>query len=143
PNPLPMGEGVFKKLNRSSLEPPEFLVARLLAEGAALAQRVGLLLQQRHRLLVERAQAGDLGDDVVGEEARFERPAAGLLDLFRQQSEWLGAELARLGLHRMGGKDERGGVLAVGRLLDTSDGFLAVLAEIAEDAHEIRPEFGA
>ena len=59
---------------------------------------------------VERPQPRDLGDDVVGEEVQFERAAAGELDLLGQIGERLGAELARLGFHRMGGQHDRGGV---------------------------------
>ena len=69
--------------------------------------------------------------------------AAGLLDLLGERGDRLGAELARLGLQRVRGQDERGGVAAVHRLLDLLDRFLAVLAEIGEDAHEARPELGA
>src|SRR3546814_18048218 len=39
--------------------------------------------------------------------------------------------------------DEGGGVLSVHRILDPGDRFVAVLAEIAENAHETRPELSA
>ena len=74
---------------------------------------------------------------------RLDRAPAGFLDFLGKRRDRLGAELAGLGLQRVGGQDEAGGVLAMHRLLDLGDRFLAILAEIAEDAHEARPELGA
>ena len=58
-----------------------------------------------------------------GKKPRLDRAAAGLLDLLGERGDRLGAELARLGLQRMGGQDEGGGVAAVHRLLDPATAF--------------------
>src|SRR4051812_1838920 len=105
-----------RQLNSAASDPPELLVAGLLAHAdPALRERVGLLLEQSDGPGVERPKPGDLGDDLVGEEMRFERAPAGLLDLLGKVGERVGAELAGLGLHRVGGEDDRGDVAGGGR----------------------------
>src|SRR3712207_7463958 len=66
---------------RRRLEPPELLVGRASARGgAADGERVSLVLELRHRLLVERAKLRHVGQDFVGKEPRFDAPARGELD---------------------------------------------------------------
>jgi len=43
--------------------------------GAALLERIGLALEQLHRLRVERAKARRLGDEIVGRDPHLDRSA--------------------------------------------------------------------
>src|SRR5205085_12580252 len=91
----------------------------------------------------ERAELRDLRQDIVGEEAALDRAPAGIFDFFGQRRHRLRAELAGLGLQRMGRQDQAGGVLAVHRVLDPAERLFAILTKIAEDAHEARPQLRA
>src|SRR3546814_10806279 len=65
------------------------------------------------------------------------------LDAFGQQRERPRAELVRLALQRMRGKDERGRIGAPHRVFDRRDRFHAVFVEIAENAHETGAQLAA
>ena len=71
----------------------EILVAGVAAVGvgAALGERVGFLLEQLDRGLVERTQAGHLGQQLVRKQPALDRAAGGDLDLLGQLAQWLGA----------------------------------------------------
>ena len=100
---------------RSSLEPAEILVARLLAEAAAaaLGERVGRFFEQAYGLEIEHPQLDDLRDEFAGKGMGIRaRPRRAVSISSARSRQRLGAELARFALQRMGGNHQRGGILS-------------------------------
>jgi hypothetical protein len=86
--------------NRAALwsDPAEALVGDLLAEtawssGAAL-QRIGRLVEQLDRSAPNAAKLDHVRDQLVREAVGLDAEAGGLLNLFGDRRERLGAELA-------------------------------------------------
>ncbi len=128
------------------LDSAEPLVGGLFAEaaghGRAALKRVGRLVEQFDRPAPQPAKFDHFRDEFVREAVGLDAEAGGLLDLFGDRRQRLGAELARFAFERVRRDDQRHRVLLVHRLFDRIDALRAVFAKIGEDADEARPKLG-
>src|SRR3546814_16529062 len=99
-------------------------------------QGVRLAVEHLGRPFEQRAELNHEFGRLAGIVAALDAGARRHLDAFGQQRERPRAELVRLALQRMRGKDERGRIGATHRVFDSRDRFHAVFVEKAETAHD-------
>ncbi len=105
-------------------------------DRATLDQRARLALQQRQRALEQRPQLSDMLQRALRRVLRLDAVTRDRLDRLGQRAERLRPELTRFALQRVRGDHHGGSVMGAHRLFQRDDRLVAVLAEIAENAHE-------